>query len=170
MEFIYLDLETTGLNPLTHQIWEAGWAVNDGPVMNGILAHSIFNAMSQALHIGSYERRLGHTYDNKAAEAVEKDLYDALSKKTVVGANPAFDTAMLTQRWAGDQPWHYRLLDIQAYSMAALKLRDVPSLVQVKDGLRNLGYQIPSPQHTAASDVECVRACHLALMKIYEIT
>lgn len=156
---VYLDTETTGLDPTRHQVWEIAYAVDDGPIRSTLVRHTLDNADADALDIGGYwERATGITNDALKAEF---ELQALLAGATLVGANPAYDAAMLRARW-GRAPWHYRLLDIETYAMPALGL-DVPKgLAYIASVLG-----VKAPDHTAAGDVHVLRECHRKLRGIY---
>ena len=84
-------------------------------------------------------------------------MVDLLDGATMVGVNPAFDAAMLRARW-GFTPWHYRLLDVEAYAAAVLGLDHVPSLAEVCERVR-----VKPGDHTTAGDVRAVREAHRVL-------
>ena len=163
MTFVYLDTETTGLDPDRHEVWEIAYAVDGGPILSGVVAHSLRYADPTALAMNGYLDRgtVGVPSD------VESICRSALEGATLVGANPAFDAAFLRARW-GVAPWHYRMLDVEAYAMGALGW-DVPKgLATIAEALAvGHGYDIPKPDHSAAGDVATLRACHLALAAIY---
>ncbi len=162
---IYLDLECTGLDVNRHQVWEMGWAVDDGPIYAFLVPHHIINADPKALEIGRYVERQGWRYDTYLADQMERTLFDDLQGQTIVGANPAYDTAMLRSRWGlgAETPWHYRLLDIEAYAAGILGHVLPQGLLRIAEELRNRGHEIPEPDHSADGDVACLRACHYVL-------
>lgn len=168
MTLIYLDTETTGLDPTRHEVWEIAFARQSGPVQSEVVSHVGISADPKALEIGGYHARAGYSYALPRSAHFENDVFQALQGNTLVGANPAFDAAFLKARW-GSAPWKYRLLDIEAYAMGALGY-DVPhGLKGIAEDLRNdHGADIPHPDHTASGDVATLRACHLALVKIYQ--
>ena len=166
MTFTYLDTETTGLDPHRHQIWEIAYAVNDGPIRAAVVPHSLVSADPDALEIGQYERRSTVSATAPNPHLFEDEMLSALDGRTLVGANPAFDAAFLRARW-GVTPWYHRLLDVEAYAMPHFGWVKPRGLKDVADGLREDGFTIPLPDHTAAGDVATVRACHLALQEIY---
>jgi DNA polymerase III alpha subunit (gram-positive type) len=158
---VYLDTETTGLDPERHEIWELAYAVNDGPIYSGVVTHSLRYADPTALAMNGYQKR-----KKQVAYLTETECREALVGSTLVAANPAFDAAFLRARW-GVAPWRYRLLDIEAYAMGAL-VYDVPrGLKDIAAELNLLGWEIPQPDHTASGDVRTLRECHRALKRIY---
>lgn len=167
MTFVFLDLETTGLDPAKHQAWEAAYAVGlDGPVQHGLLPHDAANADPAAMHLNNYLVRMEQAnQDLKTALKFEGAFKTALQGATLVGANPAFDAAFLKARW-GDTPWHYRLLDVEAYAMPILGYDSPKGLKDIYADLTNLGHDIYKPDHSARADVLCVRDCFRVLSNL----
>ena len=161
MSLVFLDTETTGLDPERHEVWEIAYAVDDGPILYGVVHHSLRYADPTALRLNEYASRgVVATYSD-----IEPLCRTALDGATIVGANPAFDTAFLRSRW-GIAPWHHRLWDIEAYAAGVLGLSLVPGLSGLALRLRADGHEIPEPDHTAAGDVATLRACFRALQTI----
>lgn len=171
MTFLYVDTETLGLDLLTHDVWELGWAIEDDPIQSGFIEHEPDIFEPEALKVNKYMDRFDGAVDN----TVEYNLLDALhdyrdrgDALVLVGANPAFDAIRLSRRWDWQQPWHYRMIDLSTYVMP-WRMSLVPlGLNQIANALRTAGYAVPVPDHTAAGDVATVRACHKALMLAYE--
>jgi oligoribonuclease (3'-5' exoribonuclease) len=166
MTLVYLDTETTGLNPALHEIVEVAWAVDTGPIRCVVLPHTLRNADMAALNINGYfDRNLDEIQDPRTKRLVRaqvRDLLRDLRGATLVGANPAFDAAFLMARF-GVQLWHYRLLDIEAYAAGMFGWELPRGLKDVRDELGERGWPLPLPDHTARRDVEVLRACHYAL-------
>ena len=175
----FVDVETTGLDPDVHQVWEIAVAIDDGPIHSTLVSHHTEGADPEALAVSRYHERGGHAYAGIewsrdpdlverffACEATEQTIYDALAGVTLVGANPAFDASMLRARW-GDAPWHFRLLDLEAYAMGALGYDRPRGLATITKDLRARGFEIPVPDHSAAADVAATRAAFHALRRIY---
>lgn len=167
MSIVYLDTETTGLDPNTHEIWDIAYAVDDSQVRQSFVAHHGITADAQALEMNGYEKAQP-LYDNdpRDSQKFERRLMQALHDNTLCCANPAFDAAFLKARWS-KSPWKYRLFDIEAYAMGALGYVVPQGLKTITTDLRDKGYDIPEPDHTAAADVATLRACHLALIEEY---
>lgn len=160
---VYLDTETTGLNPSIHEVWEIAYAVEDGPIVYSSVRHGLTYADDTALEIGRYHERCEV---NEFAYTFEFVAQEHLKGATIVGANPAFDAAFLRARW-GNVLWHHRLLDVETYAMGALGDDRPQGLATLSADLRARGFEIPTPDHTAAGDVATTRACHIALRDIY---
>lgn len=162
---VFLDTETTGLDPDRHSVWEVAWAVDDGPINAGIVVHRLDTADPEALVINRYHDRVQSSYGHGAqALDTESALRAALVDATIVGANPAFDTAFLRARW-GVAPWHYRMIDVETYAMPVLSYDRPQGMKRITADLRAAGYEIPEPDHTAAGDVATLRAAYEALRR-----
>jgi len=161
MSLVFLDTETTGLDPARHSVWEIAYAVDGGPILSSFVAHSIEGADPYALGVNGYLARFAGA--PLLGLHFEANLRDALNGATLVGANPAFDAAFLRARW-GVTPWKYRLLDVEAYAMPALGLSEPKGLAYIA---KELGTD--SPDHTAAVDVLVLRDTFRALQRIYAV-
>lgn len=161
MTLVFLDIETTGLDPSRHEVWEIAYAVDRGPIQSSFVAHSTASADPVALKLNGYLERF------KGAPLLglkfEAGLREALTGATIVGANPAFDAGFLRARW-GDSPWHHRLWDVEAYAAGVLGFGSLKGNAGVAQALRDLGHSVPVPDHTAAADVETTRASYYALL------
>jgi DNA polymerase-3 subunit epsilon len=161
VSLVFLDIETTGLDPERHEPWEMAYAVDDGPILSAVVPHTLSHPDPKALALNGYLDR----YDVPTGPAFEDLLRVRLDGATLVGANPAFDAAFLRTRW-GYGPWHHRLWDVEAYAAGVLVLDKVPGLATIATMLRDLGREIPEPDHSAAGDVATLRACFRALQDL----
>lgn len=161
MTLVFIDTETTGLDPDRHEIWELAFAIDDGPIHSGPVPHSLRHADPFALDLNGYHSR----FVDARPGAIEPQCRRALTGATLVAANPAFDAAFLRARW-GETPWHYRLWDVEAYAAGVLGMHTLTGLAGVADALRSLGHDIPDPNHTAAADVATLQATFYALHSI----
>lgn len=162
MTLVFLDTETTGLDPEQHEVWEIAYAIDDGPIKSGIVRHAFTKPDPKALAMNGYlDRALDVTPD----PVFERDLRANLEGATLVGANPAFDAAFLRARW-GYAPWHHRLWDVEAYAAGVHGLSALAGLATIAAVLRDLGHDVPQPDHSAAADVATLRASFYALHSI----
>lgn len=171
---VYLDIETTGLNPFIHEVWEVAYAFDDEPIQVFELPHSLVTADPAALRVNRYVERHPSS-DQPTMDMVmfprpparpDLALKEALYGCTIVGANPAFDTSFLSYRWRGERPWSYRLIDIEVYAQAIFDWERPRGLAGVVDALNGRGYSIVQPDHTAFLDVTATRDAYRALRDI----
>ena len=156
-DLIYLDTETTGLDPHQHQVWEIAWAVDHGPVNVIQVHHSLSCADPVALKMNGYLDR----WEGVCEAGTETRLRDRLRGATLVCSNPSFDEAFLRERWR-ETPWHHRKIDIATYAMPALGLDRPVGIAQIAERLG-----VRAPDHTAAGDVLTLRACYVELAARY---
>lgn len=168
MSLVFLDTETTGLDPKLHEVFEIAYVVDNAEYIEcEIVAHTLRNATEEALTINRYhKRRVPELFTEFAARRFESRLFTALEGQTLVCANPHFDANMLEARW-GAAPWHYRLLDIEAYAMPAFGWDTPKGLHTIYTALNERGFNIPESNHTAWSDVNTLRETFWALRGIY---
>lgn len=172
--YVALDLETTSLD--THRAYPLEIAAvevtpDDDPGVYGAACvfvphtdRSVINAADdEALAVNRwYERRLfDHMASPDGTRAAIGELVAMLDGATLVGANPAYDAAVLW-RWLRamtdyhgthdleSPPWHFRLYDVEVATAAALGLDRIPGLAKCAD-LWSIDTD-PSVAHTAAGD------------------
>lgn len=170
MTFLYLDTETLGLDLDRHPIFEIAYAIDDFPVVAAFVEHSPLNADPVAVKLNGYKDRFHPSlvdpqweYDLRMFLAQQAEAGHAV---TIVGANPAFDAYRLSRRWDGTTPWRYRLIDVESMALPIFGWDTPHGLADISEACREAGYEIHQPDHTAASDVEAVRAVHKALIEM----
>lgn len=168
---VFLDVETTGLDPNIHQVWEIAYALETGTIHASTVPHTSRGLSGQAAAVNGYFDRttlLGELDEHQCGYRArfEREFQKTLVGATVVAANPAFDTAMLRARYGADL-WHYRLIDIETYAMPWLGLERPPSLQTIVHELNEVGASIPEPTHTAKGDVAALRAAFKYLRDLY---
>lgn len=166
MSLVFLDTETTGLER-HHDIWEIAYAFDDEFIFSSHVPHSIVNSQPEALEVSRYYDRGGPLVTVEMGVHFEADLIQRLltERPTLVGANPAFDAERLLRRWGWSHeaaPWHYRLLDVENYAASVLGWETPRGLNSTADALRERGFDVPEPDHTAAGDVDTVRQVYRA--------
>ncbi len=162
----FIDTETTGLDPRIHQPYEVSfWCDSErGSPTTGWLEHDLVHADPQALKVGDYWGRaaFGAQAGGHLRTISPRTLAGALLGVTLVGSNPAFDAAMLT-RFIGTPVWHHRLINVAEGAMWLFGWDRPRGLADVTVALRERGYDIPEPDHTAEGDVRATRAVYYAL-------
>lgn len=135
---IVLDTETDGLDEDLNRPLEVGylsWPDGDhGPRGLFVPPHTLDHAQGEALTVNGYWQRIARRPRDYTFTETRR-LHEALTGATLAGANPRFDAAMLRHlfRAAGLRPlnpWHHRLLDIEAYAGGLLGFPpwDLPGL------------------------------------------
>lgn len=161
-DLIFLDTETTGLEYKTHEIWEIAWAVNDGPIQEEVLVHSLKTADMTALDLNGYFLRHAGALPRSEGPWIDLNVRKALAGNTLVCANPTFDRIFMYLRW-GHEPYHYRSIDVESIALIVFEWDRPRGLKDVAAELRSRKWDIPEPDHTAGKDVEVLRACYNAL-------
>lgn len=161
MHIVCVDIETTGLDPNVHEVWEIAYARLEGDVYTGTVPHRGLTADPKALAMNGY-------HDNAIPSApldFDQEVRQALTGNILLAANPAFDSAFLRKRWGlgAETPWHYRMIDIESMAFAVLHYDQPKGLKDIAADLRLIGYQIAAPTHRAWSDVVTLRECYKAL-------
>jgi DNA polymerase III epsilon subunit-like protein len=139
IKFVFLDTETTGLNPDIHDVWEIAAIVREHGAdreYSWMIRPNLTHADPKALEIGGFYERYETPWDyagttmvtahpdpqmvseTPPATDVAADLAEFLAGAIVVGSNPSFDERFLT-RWLRNlgQAWaaHYRTVDVITY-------------------------------------------------------
>jgi DNA polymerase III epsilon subunit-like protein len=137
---VFIDTETTGLNPDLHEIWEIAVIRRDADGIDWQSHYQIRKtelhlttvADEKALEIGRYHERMILPDDCFYAQIDGAGKPCAMSHETLVysltrlldgamlvGSNPAFDAAFL-RNLMDAAPWHYRTIDIATMAVGHL--------------------------------------------------
>lgn len=159
-DLIFVDTETTGLDPKNDELVELTWARLEGePETLWFGVEEVPEFIDDL--IGFTKRGLAGRQSD--AFAVDRFL-EASFDSTMVAANPAFDMAFLHE--AGLFNFHYRMLDIESYAYGKLPVDDVPGMKTIYDFLTKCGVELTEPDHTSRNDVLALREAFLWLETI----
>lgn len=167
MTYLFLDIETTGLNPLVHEVWEIGYTFDLDPVSAIQVPHVGASADPDALKMNGYYRRNVVTHTSAWIEQRLRAKI-AETRPTLVGANPAFDAAFLRERWGlwHEAPWRYRMIDIESMALQQFGWDAPAGLGEIAEVLRDKGFPIAFPDHTAGMDACVTRQAFYALRQL----
>lgn len=127
---VFVDTETTGLDPETERIFDLGIIEADGTEYEFHLQPEpeIVKAMHpKAVEVNRFHERTAspkwHWHPDQRA-LLDGTVRNLLEGRHIVGAVPDFDTRHLTatyKRWALPVPrWHYHLIDVEALAAGYL--------------------------------------------------
>lgn len=165
---VFLDTETTGLDPDVHSLWEVALIV-DGAEHVYRIQPDLKVASPDALRITRfYERTLDPAWQwNFGGQNIARDIALYTGGRHLVAAVPSFDAPFLARylRLYGLQPaWHYHLIDVEA--LAAGKLGIAPPWDSA-DLAKRLGIDSDRPdfaKHTAMGDARWAKAIYDAVL------
>lgn len=176
MSIIYLDTETTGVDPFYDQIWELYAHKIDDTGEETILDiqihhdHHLLQGLPPKFR-ADHDQRFDPT---KAVGRIEAahiiHTFIGNDKPHIVGLNPAFDTNMIAHHYHlfGYMPnWNYHLIDLEAMTLGHLAAQGIPVGLPFKsDALAALIGVNPDDydRHTAKGDVQFAVAWHQALL------
>lgn len=165
---VFVDTETTGLDPDRHEIWEIAliyphrgtWAEYERQIHV-----SLRNAEPGALRINRYYERFDGKRAFHAMEVAES-IARLTAGKHLVGAVPDFDARFMEKmlRDAGYAPaWHYHLVDVESLAAGALRLEPP---WKSDDLGRALGVppSLEEERHTALGDARWAKRLYDAVM------
>ena len=133
--------------------------------------------MSPRLERRNYGRGHGYKIDGYKVPGVTTVLGESLPKPALIDWAARTTAAAAVDRWDelgalppsqrlkalegarwGFSPWHYRLLDVEAYAMGVLGWDEMHGLATIAEALG-----VDQPDHTAATDVRVLRDCFYRL-------
>lgn len=188
MYLIFLDTETTGLNPEKHRLLEIAFKVVDARTAKGILSYETIIAQpmevwaeadpaSLKVNGFSFEQALQGKSEKVAASEISSDLNHLFKNGrggVFVCQNPSFDRAFFNQLINPDIQVHYRWpyhwLDLASMYWATRLLDDRSAALAMdeKDLSKNriaehYGIQTEKVPHRAMNGVDHLIACYNAL-------
>ena len=147
---VFVDIETTGLDPERHGPWEIALVFPDNTHRVWYVEPDLATADPNALRLtGFYERYVAQRWSYSDPRSVAKAVAESTAGVHLVGACVSFDALRLEKflRANGQCPaWHYHLVDVEA--LAAGKLGMAPPW-NSDDFSERLG--LPKGQHTHAA-------------------
>jgi DNA polymerase III epsilon subunit-like protein len=160
VNLVFLDTETTGLDPFKHELLEVGMIVREPGApdreVNFSLKIDIARAEGRALEVNGYFKRHIALKEVEVTPAKATALFTVhLDGALVVGNNPQFDLRFIEQflyRSAAESttPWYYHPVDLKALVAAHAKLGPPPwSTPEIAEAA---GVPIPRGSHTALVD------------------
>lgn len=152
--YLFLDLETTGLDPDTDEIYEAAWIDPWGKEHTHLVEHKHLPSL-WTLQNTDYTTRVLPAWGKQTLAFIGSQLHIAKPYQTemyLVGANPAFDHGFLRKLFKAtehDQPYNYHLIDVEALVMEHCGLTHPPHLADCR---ALLGLPGSYKQHSALDD------------------
>jgi hypothetical protein len=162
---VFLDTETTGLDPSIHEVVEVAYSPSDDDnVRTLIVPHTLLHADPVALDINRYRQR-GLEYRSlwAAPEEFEQMRRD-LSGATICSANVVFDLSFI-DRWISLDR-HYRVMDLTSWAAGRLGWPATRGMEATYTECRSrFGAAILAPDHTAAGDVRSMKSIYKTLLE-----
>lgn len=160
---VYLDLETTGLNPDVHEIIECAIVYDDGTPSyhRFVKPERIHLADYKALQINKYRERI-HEWNNAISkEQLAFELAGLLKDKVIIGHNPFFDYSFikeLFEQHQHDRPFN-NLVDTKTLAFEHLHHIGLKSVSL--DSIRRFFKWDMKNSHTALNDaLDCQKLYH----------
>ncbi len=162
---VFLDCETTGLDPARHQIWELALVEEDGTEHCWQLAANSAAADPNALEISRFwERRSAR---QTSGGVVARTVAAVTKGHGLVGAQVHFDVAFLTPLLVHhrERPaWNYRLIEVESLLAGALGRPQPWDLDEMAGRVGVL--RVDADRHTALGDARWAREVYRAVMDL----
>lgn len=174
----FVDIETTGLDWDYHHAIEIAYMTEDmeKPITvipcaytpnigENLSSHTVWGfASEKAMEINKFYERFPNGVSNSGIQALTR-MEERMKDCTLVGANIRFD-ARFIEKVIGFEPWHHRLLDIEAYIAGHFNLDYIPSFSECQKLIADAyGATVTKPNHTAYMDCLSVAEAYRALPK-----
>lgn len=159
---ISLDIETTGLDPLRHEILEAALVFENAEYIHFSLPITRSTADEKALEINRYHERKDALDEIQIAKMSAVEIFmEVLTGALVVGNNVQFDLRFVEQLIQA-APWYYAPLDLKAWVAGRCGMNHPASTATIADVS---GVALPEDQHTALSDAQWNMSVYRALSR-----
>lgn len=156
---VFLDTETTGLDLDQDDLVELSYRKHgDEVVRTFYFEHDISKMPDNVRKMTSYDER---NVANRPKVTHDDIVFlrKEFEGRTMVAANPSFDSSFI--RRYGLFTFHFRMLDIESFAMAKLRLDYMPGMKDIHKILSET-YDFPAGDHTSAGDV-------VAMSTMYDI-
>jgi len=173
----FVDVETTGLDPFHHEIWEVALILRDHESIDiertWQLPVDLGKADPIALNIGRFHQRRSDLGGLTAIDVFAREFANLTVGAHLVGAVVSFDEERLRRLLRRNQQcqmWHYHLVDVEALAAGALAADDeLASLAAPPWDSHLLSTALAvDPErfdrHTALGDARWARAIYDAVM------
>lgn len=180
MSLVFVDTETTGLDPTRHELWEIAVIEEDGTEYEWRMPPNLAKADPGALRVNHYYDRIEAVrqelrksravtladaeykfFDGRTARVIAGEVAVLLANKQIVGSVPDFDAAFLAPflRANGQAPaWHYHLVDVETLAAGWLGLAPPWDSDEIT---KRLGIESPEGlKHTALGDARWAKAIY----------
>ena len=163
---VFLDTETSGLNPAIHTILEVAVVDVTGKVIYHAkkrpLEGEAVDPEASAVNGYSPETWIQDGDYEVSSEEMAEDLEELLRDKVLVGCNPGFDTSFLRELFYGeighiDMPWYYKTVCVSVMGYGLFG--ELLSLSKLRE---KLGVKREN-NHTAVADALTTRDVYIAL-------
>lgn len=145
--YVFLDIETSGLNPQYHEVIEVGYVMEDGREVEFSLPFSEQRADAKALAVNGWGvRPFAPLLD---ANSARNTLRDDLDGAYLVGQQIHFDATFLKE-FLNEVVWNFRLVELSSLVAGAVGIMPPMKSEQITQltGVANTG------KHTALADAQ----------------
>ena len=167
-DLVFLDLETSGLDPVEHEPIEFGIVGPDTFEWTFSVPFDLGKASPEALEVNGWgAREFAPPWGSGTPIEAAVSLHSHLSGRVLVGNGVHFDAAMVREfirRHApalNPAPWDYRLVDLK--SLAAGRIGVDPRDLSTAAIGRHFGVPLPDDAHTAIVDARWNRDLFYAM-------
>lgn len=136
MSYVFLDIETSGLNPQYHEVIEVGYVMEDGHEVEFSLPFSEQRASAEALQVNGWGTRpFAPLLDPREARGL---LQDDLDGVYLVGQQTYFD-AMFLKHFLNEAVWNFRLVELSSLVAGAVGIMPPMKSEQIMEftGIQN---------------------------------
>lgn len=180
-DLVFVDTETTGLDPAVHEMYEVSLTKTDlageikGHVYHWIVPQRLHLASPQALTLGHYyERKKTEPCEGRVKGTIRREVAEEIAVFTqgvhLVGCKPSFDADFITAFLKEEEHvpvWHHRMIDLESMAIGI-----EPDVAQgTPMGLTELCecFKVAIPdelRHTAKGDQEACRNLYFRMLEL----